>query len=83
MSERSEREPLTPVTLRKRANKTQRQVAEAIGRKVTTISDWERGKTRPHLSFSEVKRLMELLECNIDELIEAFEQNAPKENAEA
>jgi transcriptional regulator with XRE-family HTH domain len=66
-------EPLTPVTLRKRANKTQRQVAERLGKKVGTISDWERGKTKPQLSFSEVKVLMEFLDCTLDELIEAFE----------
>lgn len=82
MSETNEKPHLDPVTLRKQANKTQRQVAEAIGRKVTTISDWERGKTKPHLSFSEVKKLMELFNCTIDDLIEAFECNAPKENAE-
>ena len=69
---------LTPVSLRKRANKTQRQVAEAIGKKVATISDWERGKTRPQVGFSEVKRLMEVLDCSLDELIEAFERNSPK-----
>lgn len=82
MSETNEKTPLDPVTLRKRANKTQRQVAETIGRKVTTISDWERGKTKPHLSFSEVKKLMQLFNCTIDDLIEAFECNPSKENAE-
>lgn len=66
-------QPLTPVDLRKRANKTQRQVAEFLGRKVTTISDWERRKTKPQLSFSEVKHLMAFLDCTLDELIEAFE----------
>ncbi|NJL41101.1 MAG: helix-turn-helix transcriptional regulator [Leptolyngbyaceae cyanobacterium RM2_2_4] len=69
-------EPLTPVSLRKRAKKTQRQVAEALGKKVTTISDWERRKTKPQLSFSEVKQLMEFLNCTLEELIEAFEGNA-------
>ena len=77
-------EQLTPVFLRKRARKTQRQLAEALGKKVTTISDWERGKTTPQLSFSEVKKLMELLQCDIDDLIEAFEHNTTKsKSAEA
>lgn len=71
MSNNSDR--LTPVSIRKRANKTQRQVAEKLGKKVGTISDWERGITKPQLSFSEVKTLMLFLECSLDELIEAFE----------
>lgn len=71
------------MSLRKRANKTQREVATAIGKKVATISDWERGKTRPQVCFSEVKKLMEVLNCDLDELIEAFERNSPKnKNAE-
>jgi transcriptional regulator with XRE-family HTH domain len=64
---------LTPALLRKRAGLTQRRVAETLNKKVTTISDWERGTVQPRLSFTEVKRLMELYDCTLDELIEAFE----------
>lgn len=73
MTETSDK--LTAVSLRKRANKTQRQVAEELGKKVGTISDWERGKTKPQLSFSEVKKLMDFLGCTLDELIQAFENS--------
>ncbi|NJL87578.1 MAG: helix-turn-helix transcriptional regulator [Leptolyngbyaceae cyanobacterium SM1_1_3] len=66
-------EPLNPLLLRKRSGLTQRQVAETLGKRVTTISDWERGATQPRLSLSEVKALMTLYQCSLDELIEAFE----------
>jgi transcriptional regulator with XRE-family HTH domain len=69
--------PLTPVILRQRTKKTQRQLAQALGKKVTTISDWERGVKKPRLTFSEVKLLMKELDCSLDELIEAFETNFP------
>jgi DNA-binding transcriptional regulator YiaG len=67
-------EQLTPMKLRERAGKTQRQVAEALGKTVGTVSDWERFVKRPRLSFSETKRLMEELNCTLEELIEAYER---------
>jgi transcriptional regulator with XRE-family HTH domain len=64
---------VTPMYLRKRVGLTQRQVAEALNKKVATISDWERGVAYPRLTFSETKRIMNLYKCTLDELIEAFE----------
>lgn len=67
---------ITPVTLRKRANLTQRKVAEALDVRQGTISDWERGLAVPHLRPSQVKVMMQLFKCSIDELIEAYEGSA-------
>jgi transcriptional regulator with XRE-family HTH domain len=69
-----EKSNITPMYLRKRAGLTQRQVAESLKKKVTTISDWERGMAYPRLTFSETKQIMELYRCTLDELIEAFEE---------
>ena len=69
---------ITPVTLRKRAKVTQRKVAEALDVRQGTISDWERGIAIPHLRPSQIKVMMQLFKCSIDELIEAFE--SPKAN---
>ena len=66
-------EQLTPMKLRERAGLTQRQIAESLGKTVGTVSGWERFTKKPRLSFSETKSLMELLNCTLDELIEAFE----------
>lgn len=71
-------EPLTPIELRERAGLTQRQVAEALGKTVGTVSDWERRVKRPRLSFSETKKLLDALNCSLDELIEAFEPSEAK-----
>ncbi|NET37396.1 MAG: helix-turn-helix transcriptional regulator [Cyanothece sp. SIO1E1] len=64
---------LTPMRLRERAGLTQRQIAEALGKTVGTVSAWERYTKKPRLSFAETKQLMELLQCTLDELVEAFE----------
>ena len=64
---------ITPVTLRKRAKLTQRKLAEALDVRQGTISDWERGLAIPHLRPSQVKVMLELFKCSIDELIEAYE----------
>ncbi len=71
MNDREDR--ITPVDLRKRAKLTQRKLAEALDVRQGTISDWERGLAIPHLRPSQLKRLMETLQCSLDELIEAYE----------
>lgn len=52
---------------------TQRQVAQALDIRESTISDWERRVSIPHLPLSKTKRLLELYQCSLEELIEAFE----------
>ncbi|MEH2242341.1 helix-turn-helix domain-containing protein [Nostoc sp.] len=69
-----EKRSLTPMDLRKRVGLTQRQVALVLDKKVATISDWERGITKPRLTFSETKKLMEIYQCTLDELIKAYEE---------
>lgn len=72
MSEELKSEPLTPMTLRKRAGLTQRQVAQALDIQTQTVGKWEKGVI-PHLPLSKVKKMMEVYNCTLDELIEAFE----------
>lgn len=64
--------------LRERAGLTQRQLAEALGVTVTTISSWERGVKRPSLSFAQVQQVIETLNCTLAELVEATQ---PTEDA--
>jgi len=65
---------VTPMSLRKRIpNLTQRKVAVALGVGESTVSEWERGITRPHLLPSQVRKMLEVYQCSFDELIEAFE----------
>lgn len=65
---------IMPVTLRKRAQLTQRKLAEALDVRQGTISDWERGLAIPHLRPSQLKMMMVQLKCTLDELIEAYEK---------
>jgi len=78
MTQAKENQPLTPMCLRKRVNLTQRQVAKALDVRESTVSEWERGLSKPHLIPSKTKKLLELYQCTIDELIEAFEESATK-----
>jgi len=65
---------LTPVLLRKRIPRlTQRKVAVALDVREATVSEWERGISKPHLLPSQLKKMMEVYKCDLDELIEAFE----------
>lgn len=59
--------------LRERVGLTQRQVSVALDKRQGTISDWERGVTSPRLTLKEVKELLLLYDCTLDDLIEAFE----------
>jgi transcriptional regulator with XRE-family HTH domain len=66
-----EKDQLTLKKLRERAGLTQRQLADRFGITIKTISAWERGVTEPHLTFAETQRLMEVLQCRLEELVEA------------
>jgi ribosome-binding protein aMBF1 (putative translation factor) len=65
----------TPVTLRSRVGLSQQQVAEALDVRVNTISAWEKGKSQPKLAPSQLKQMMLVYQCTLDELIAAFENN--------
>ncbi|WP_199312559.1 helix-turn-helix domain-containing protein [Microcoleus sp. FACHB-672] len=61
------------MNLRKKAGLTQRAIAVALDVRESTISEWERGLSTPHLRPSQVKKMLEVYQCSLDELIEAFE----------
>ena len=69
---REKKEPLTPMSLRKRVGLTQREVAQRLDVRSQTIGLWEKGGV-PHLPPSKMKKLCEAYECTLDDLIEAFE----------
>jgi transcriptional regulator with XRE-family HTH domain len=68
----SKKQALTPVDLRKRLGMTQEQAAKAIGIRPATLSSWETGRI-PRMSPSFIKKMMEIYNCSLDDLIEAFE----------
>ncbi|RAM49461.1 MAG: XRE family transcriptional regulator [Hapalosiphonaceae cyanobacterium JJU2] len=74
MTEAEKREHLTPMSLRKRAGLTQRQVAQALDIQTQTVGSWEKGGI-PHLPPSKIKKLCEVFNCTLDELIEAYEMH--------
>lgn len=61
--------------LRLRAGLTQRAVSVALDVRENTVGDWERGNAEPRLPLSKVRKLIELYQCTLDELIDAFEDN--------
>ncbi len=63
---------LTPALLRKRANKTQRQIAVELGITESVISKWERGITVPSPSLTDTPKYCQAYDCSLEELIEAF-----------
>jgi len=73
----------TLVNLRKQAGLTQRQVAEALGVAVVTISSWETGLKEPRLDFVQTKKLMELYKCSIDDLAKALVSLREKRQSES
>lgn len=54
--------------LRQRANKTQKEVAEALKVSEQTIRNWEKGRERPRLFIWQVVALCELFSCAVEEL---------------
>jgi transcriptional regulator with XRE-family HTH domain len=69
---------LTLAELRDRAGLTQRQLADALGVTVTTISNWERRTKEPTMNFAQVKKMTEVLQCSLDELVEATQKRSPQ-----
>ncbi|WP_346291405.1 helix-turn-helix transcriptional regulator [Sphaerothrix gracilis] len=65
---------LTLGELRKRAGLTQRQLAEAMGVTVKSVSAWERGVVAPRLTFVETQKLTEILACSFQDLVAATNQ---------
>lgn len=66
---------LTLAELRKRADVTQRKLADVLGVTVKTVSAWERGEHEPCLTLAQIKILTTTLQCSLDELIGATGSN--------
>lgn len=69
---------LTFMKLRERVGLTQRELAQSLGVTVTTISAWENGRHEPKLTVVQLKRLTELLDCSLDDLVEAVQSTHRK-----
>ncbi|MCC3506245.1 MAG: helix-turn-helix transcriptional regulator [Microcoleus sp. PH2017_20_SFW_D_A] len=54
---------------------TQEQAARALGIRPATLSSWETGRT-PRMAPSLIKKMMQIYDCSLDDLIEAFESKA-------
>ncbi len=64
---------VTPMHLRELAGLTKVQLAIALGLSVRTINDWEQKRSQPKLVPSQLKQMMSVYQCTLDELIAAFE----------
>ncbi len=64
---------LTPMSLREVAGLTKVQLAAELGLSIRTINDWEQNRTQPKLVPSQLKQMMLVYQCTLDELIAAFE----------
>ena len=64
---------ITPIKLRAGAGLTKIQLAAHLGLSVRTINDWEQKRSQPKLVPSQLKQMMSVYQCTLDELIAAFE----------
>jgi DNA-binding XRE family transcriptional regulator len=58
--------------LRKDANLTQSQVAQALGVSEDTVANWEAGRSIPKLQIWQTKALCQLLGKRIEEVPDSF-----------
>ena len=54
--------------LRKSRDLTQKQIADAVGVTVQTVSNWEVGRAEPKLTIRQFKALLRILQCSVEEL---------------
>jgi DNA-binding transcriptional regulator YiaG len=73
LSTSSSSSSVTPLHLREVAGLTKVQLAIALGLSVRTINDWEQKRSQPRLVPSQLKQMMSVYQCTLDELIAAFE----------
>lgn len=62
-------------TLRENAGLRTEQVAVNLGVANGTVRNWEKGKNEPSLKARQMKNLLELYNCNLDQLIEAIDNS--------
>ncbi|MBT9317089.1 helix-turn-helix transcriptional regulator [Leptothoe spongobia] len=61
----------TLMDLRTRAGLTRREVANALGVTEKTIYVWEKSANSPKMTVAQVRQLLEILGCTLDELVVA------------
>ncbi|MGF1515679.1 MAG: helix-turn-helix transcriptional regulator [Elainellaceae cyanobacterium] len=54
--------------LRQSRHLTQRQIADALGITVQTVSNWEVGRAEPKLTIRQFKALLQILDCSVEDL---------------
>lgn len=54
------------------ADVTQTQIAKALGVRPQTISNWEKGLSKPSLNPEQTQSLCAILKVNLDELVKGF-----------
>ena len=64
---------VTPIGLREVAGLTKIQLAAQLGLSVRIINDWEQKRSQPKLVPSQLKQMMSVYQCTLDQLIAAFE----------
>jgi DNA-binding transcriptional regulator YiaG len=69
----SDSSSVTPIYLREVAGLTKVQLAIELGLSVRTINDWEQKRSQPKLVPSQLKQMMSVYRCTLDDLIDAFE----------
>jgi putative transcriptional regulator len=57
--------------LRKRSGKRAEEIAAQLGVAMSTVRNWEQLKNVPRMTPVSMKRVMEVYNCTLDELIEA------------
>lgn len=61
--------------LRQSADLKAEEVAVKVGVDVSTVRNWEQGRTMPKLKADQFGILLKLYRCNFDELLEAIAQS--------
>lgn len=69
---RSDGNAITPTSLRELAGLTKIQLAAQLGLSIRTINNWEQNRSQPKLAPSQLKQMMEVYQCTLDQLIAAF-----------
>jgi putative transcriptional regulator len=68
--------------LRQAANLKAEEVALRVGVAISTVRNWEQGKTTPRLRADQFGILLSLYRCNFDELLEAIKQSQQTANSQ-
>jgi DNA-binding transcriptional regulator YiaG len=63
---------ITPTSLREVAGLTKIQLAAQLGLSLRTINNWEQRRSQPKLVPSQLKQMMAVYQCTLDQLIAAF-----------